>query len=136
MKCYVAACRLLALLLQPQFAFAEEVTIKLPGDVPMVLVKVPAGEFLMGSPEGERGNIFDNETQHQVTLTQDYYLVKTEVTKAQWEAVMGARRFRRNPDQEDRGGLCALVSNSGQSMSSSRFRRAPSEDHEGIAERL
>lgn len=55
----------------------------------MVFVKVPAGTFMMGSPEGERGNILDNENQHQVTLTQDYYLGKTEVTQRQWEAVMG-----------------------------------------------
>lgn len=68
---------------------ADEVTVMLPGDVPMVLVKIPAGTFTMGSPPGERGNIFDNETQHEVTLTQDYYLGKTEVTQAQWEAVMG-----------------------------------------------
>ncbi len=61
----------------------------LPGDVPMVMVKVPAGTFLMGSPAGERGNIFDNEDQHEVTLTQDYFLGKTEVTQQQWEAVMG-----------------------------------------------
>ena len=67
----------------------NEVTVVLPGDVPLVLVKVPAGTFMMGSPEGERGNVFDNETQHQVTLTQDYYLGKTEVTQKQWEAVMG-----------------------------------------------
>lgn len=86
-------CRKLALLLAilflPVAVMGDEVTIMLPGGVPMVLVKVPAGTFLMGSPEGERGNIFDNETQHQVTLTQDYYLGKTEVTQAQWEAVMG-----------------------------------------------
>jgi len=68
---------------------ADEVTVMLPGDVEMVLVKIPAGTFMMGSPPGERGNIFDNETQHQVTLTQDYYLGKTEVTQAQWQAVMG-----------------------------------------------
>lgn len=80
---------LLFLLLLSHSAAAEEVTINLPGDVPMVLVKVPAGTFLMGSPEGERGNVFGNETQHQVTLTQDYYLGKTEVTQQQWEAVMG-----------------------------------------------
>lgn len=69
--------------------FAAEVTVKLPGDVEMVLVSVPSGTFMMGSPEGERGNVFDNETQHQVTLTQDYFLGKTEVTQAQWQAVMG-----------------------------------------------
>jgi formylglycine-generating enzyme required for sulfatase activity len=67
----------------------EEITVMLPGDVPLVMVRIPAGTFLMGSPEGERGNVFDNETQHQVTLTQDYYLGKTEVTQQQWQAVMG-----------------------------------------------
>jgi len=72
-----------------QLAWAEEVTVNLPGGVQMVLVKVSAGTFMMGSPEGERGNVLDNETQHQVTLTQDYWLGKTEVTQAQWEAVMG-----------------------------------------------
>jgi formylglycine-generating enzyme required for sulfatase activity len=67
----------------------EDVTIMLPGDVPLVLVRIPKGTFLMGSPEGERGNFLENETQHQVTLTQDYYLGKTEVTQEQWQAVMG-----------------------------------------------
>jgi formylglycine-generating enzyme required for sulfatase activity len=81
---------LLAIILIPQTVLGQEVTVILPGDVPMVLVKIPAGTFLMGSPEDERGNdVFDNETQHQVTLTQDYYLGKYEVTQAQWEAVMG-----------------------------------------------
>lgn len=89
MKYKGIACQFLALVLLPQIVFGEEVTVNLPGDVPMVLVKVPAGVFLMGSPEGERGNVFDNETQHQVTLTQDYFVGKTEVTQAQWEAVMG-----------------------------------------------
>jgi len=70
-------------------AALEEVTVMLPGDVPMVLVKIPAGIFLMGSPEAERGNVFDNETRHQVTLTHDYYIGKTEVTQLQWQAVMG-----------------------------------------------
>jgi len=81
---------LAALMFIPLSALGEEVTVMLPGDVPMVLVKVPAGTFMMGSPEGERGSdIFNNETLHQVTLTKDYYLGKYEVTQAQWEAVMG-----------------------------------------------
>jgi formylglycine-generating enzyme required for sulfatase activity len=79
----------LACLLGPQLALAEEVTVTLPGGVPLVLVRVSAGTFLMGSPDGERGNFLGNETQHEVTLTQDYYLGKTEITQAQWEAVMG-----------------------------------------------
>jgi len=81
----------LAFLLLPGLARGDvnEVTVMLPGDVPLVMVRIPAGTFLMGSPEGERGNIFENETQHQVTLTQDYYMGKSEVTQQQWQAVMG-----------------------------------------------
>jgi formylglycine-generating enzyme required for sulfatase activity len=79
----------LACLLAPHLALAEEVTVTLPGGVPLVLVRVSAGTFLMGSPDGERGNFLGNETRHEVTLTQDYYLGKTEITQAQWEAVMG-----------------------------------------------
>lgn len=82
----------------PAVVLAQEVTIMLPGDVPLVMVRVPAGTFMMGSPEDERGSeVFDNETLHQVTLTQDYYIGKTEVTQAQWQAVMGTP----NPDRCD-----------------------------------
>ena len=79
------------LMLLPLAGLAQdEVTIMLPGDVPLVMVKIPAGTFMMGSPEDERGNdFFDNEPLHEVTLTQDYYLGKTEITQQQWEAVMG-----------------------------------------------
>ncbi len=56
-----------------------EITIMLPGNAPLVLVRIPAGTFQMGSPESERGR-HSVETQHQVTLTQDYYLGKYEVT--------------------------------------------------------
>lgn len=78
-----------ALLLLPQLLYATEVTVNLPGGVTMAFVEVPSGTFLMGSPEGERGNEFGNEIQHEVTLTQNYYLGKTEVTQEQWQAVMG-----------------------------------------------
>lgn len=64
-------------------------TITLPGGVEMELVHIPAGTFMMGSPPDERARKSD-EDLHQVTLTQGYYLGKTEVTQAQWEAVMGS----------------------------------------------
>jgi formylglycine-generating enzyme required for sulfatase activity len=55
----------------------------------MTFVLIPAGSFMMGSPENEPGRI-NNEKQHRVTITQDYYMQTTEVTQGQWKAVMGS----------------------------------------------
>ena len=49
---------------------------------------IPKGTFIMGSPEDELGR-GDYETQHQVTLTKDFYIGVYEVTQKQWERVMG-----------------------------------------------
>jgi len=54
----------------------------------MKLVSIPKGTFQMGSPPSEEGSS-NNERQHEVTLTQDYYLGAFEVTQAQYEIVMG-----------------------------------------------
>lgn len=56
--------------------------------VKIIMCWIPPGEFLMGSPVGvsQWGN---DETQHRVTLTQGFWLAKTETTQAQWQAVMG-----------------------------------------------
>jgi len=55
--------------------------------------KIPAGTFLMGSPESEadRG---DDETQHKVTITKPFYMQTTEVTQGQWKAVMGTEPWK------------------------------------------
>ena len=49
---------------------------------------IPAGKFLMGSPETEKGRD-PSETQHEVTLTQGFRMGVHEVTQAQYEQVMG-----------------------------------------------
>jgi formylglycine-generating enzyme required for sulfatase activity len=64
-------------------------TLSLPGAVPMELIRIPAGTFTMGSPVTELSRESD-ETEHTVTLTQDFYLGKTEVTQQQWLAVHGS----------------------------------------------
>lgn len=46
-------------------------------------VQIPAGEFTMGSTEAS------DEKPHRVRLTREFELQATEVTQAQWEAVMG-----------------------------------------------
>ncbi len=50
---------------------------------------IPKGTFIMGSPEDEVGR-WDDETEHAVTLTKDFYIGVYEVTQRQWERVMGA----------------------------------------------
>lgn len=54
----------------------------------LVLRRIPAGTFMMGSPADEPGRDSD-EAQHSVTLTQDFYIGVFEVTMRQWELVMG-----------------------------------------------
>ena len=53
-------------------------------------VLIPAGTFTMGSPVDEPGRHSNEGPQHQVTLTQPFYMQTTEVTQAEWEAVMGS----------------------------------------------
>ena len=61
---------------------------RLKNSIGMEFALIPRGTFLMGSPEDEEGRK-DDETQHRVTLTKDYYLGIHEVTQGQWRAVMG-----------------------------------------------
>lgn len=71
----------------------RELTVTLPGGVPLVLVGVSAGTFTMGSPATERSRSSE-ETPHVVTLTREYWVGRTEVTQAQWRAVMGTSPSR------------------------------------------
>ena len=70
----------------------------------MTFVRIPAGTFMMGSPEDELGAYEDEWPRHEVTLTQEFYMMTTEVTQAQWETVMGS-----NPSYRDEcGGSCPV----------------------------
>ena len=66
-------------------------TINIPvkNGISIDMVRVEAGTFTMGAtPEME--NPWDDEKPtHQVTLTNDYFIGKYEVTQALWQAVMG-----------------------------------------------
>jgi formylglycine-generating enzyme required for sulfatase activity len=67
----------------------DEITIMLPDDVPLVLVRIPAGTFLMGRYPGEQDSNAHEDPQHSVTIAQDFYMGKYEVTPAAVAAVMG-----------------------------------------------
>jgi formylglycine-generating enzyme required for sulfatase activity len=55
----------------------------------MKLVLIPAGTFNMGSPFEAAGRQ-DDESPHKVTISVPFYLGATEVTQAQWLALMGS----------------------------------------------
>jgi formylglycine-generating enzyme required for sulfatase activity len=54
------------------------------------MIRIPAGSFMMGSPDTERSRETDEGPVHQVTIANDFFMGQTEVTQAQWEVVMGS----------------------------------------------
>ena len=67
----------------------KEFTADLGGGVKMEMVLIPAGEFMMGSPDSDRDAANDEKPQHRVRITKPFYLGKYPVTQEQWTAVMG-----------------------------------------------
>lgn len=67
----------------------EELTLDLGNNVKMKLALIPAGKFMMGSPDSERDRINNEGPQREVTLSQPFYTGVTEVTQEQYEALMG-----------------------------------------------
>ncbi|MEA3365428.1 MAG: SUMF1/EgtB/PvdO family nonheme iron enzyme, partial [Candidatus Hydrogenedentes bacterium] len=67
---------------------ADEETIMLPGNMPLEMVWIEPGTFLMGRYPGEQDSYDWEDPQHEVTLTQGFWMGKYELTKAQWTAVM------------------------------------------------
>jgi formylglycine-generating enzyme required for sulfatase activity len=71
----------------------EQRFIEIAPGVSMTFCWCPAGEFVMGSPAAEADRS-DDENQVRVTLLKGFWMAKTEVTQAQWQAVMGSNPSR------------------------------------------
>jgi formylglycine-generating enzyme required for sulfatase activity len=67
----------------------EEREFEISKGVKMTFCWCPAGDFVMGSSQAEEGRDSD-EDQVKVTLSKGFWMGKTEVTQAQWQAVMGS----------------------------------------------
>jgi formylglycine-generating enzyme required for sulfatase activity len=98
------ACVVFSFLAIP--AAAQKAPAQVTNSIGMEFVLIPAGSFMMGTkgpncpkddPFTERneyancmsGVSGDETPQHRVTISRPFYLGKTEVTQAQWYAVMG-----------------------------------------------
>ena len=67
----------------------KEIAVDLGHGVKLEMVLIPAGEFLMGSPDSDKDAQSDEKPQHRVRITKPFYLGKYLVTQEQWEAVTG-----------------------------------------------
>jgi formylglycine-generating enzyme required for sulfatase activity len=84
-------------LLKPHDSFRE------CGNCPEMVV-VPAGSFLMGSPESEAGHYPEEGPQHTVMFTRPFAVGKFTVTFAEWDAcVAGGGCGGYRPDDEGWG---------------------------------
>ncbi len=73
-------------------------TENLPNRVTLEMVSLPAGQFLMGSPDSDPDARDNEKPQHQVQVN-SFAIGKYPVTQAQYEAVMGTNPsyFKNNP---------------------------------------
>ena len=71
-----------------------ELPEKYTNSIGMQFKLIPAGEFMMGSPEDDRDKQRDETPQHPVRITQPFYLGIHEVTQEQYQKVM-----RRHPSR-------------------------------------
>jgi formylglycine-generating enzyme required for sulfatase activity len=71
----------------------------LPGDIPLEMVIIPGGTFLMGSPPDEPGRRDDEGPQHQVTVP-TFCMGRYPITQGQWRAVATLPKIEQelNPD--------------------------------------
>ena len=68
----------------------NEISIPVKNGITIDMVKVEAGTFMMGATSEKENPYSWEKPVHQVTLTNDYYIGKYEVTQALWQSVMGS----------------------------------------------
>src|SRR4051812_16083960 len=87
-----------------------EVPLKRGGKLVLEFARIPKGTFMMGSPKSERDAIFkkyeavvkkynlpasffDDEKEHEVEITHDYYMAKTTVTRGEFRAFVEEEKY-------------------------------------------
>ena len=68
----------------------NEISIPVKNGITIDMVKVEAGTFMMGATYEMQKPYDDEKPVHQVTLTNNYYMGKYEVTQSLWQVVMGS----------------------------------------------
>ena len=74
---------------QAPIVHSDNITIPVKDGISIDMVRVEAGTFTMGATAEMEDPDDEERPTHQVTLTNDYYIGKYEVTQALWQTVMG-----------------------------------------------
>jgi formylglycine-generating enzyme required for sulfatase activity len=88
--------------------FRETLQGRRPGrtitnSIGMELVKIPAGEFLMGSPDSDHDANADEKPQHLVRIIKPVFLGKYEVTVGQFRQFIEATGYKTEGEQNGQG---------------------------------
>ena len=67
------------------------------------MIVVPAGKFMLGSPENEADRKSSEGPQHEVTIAEPLAVSKFEVTFEEWDACVAAAACAQVPDGWGRG---------------------------------
>ncbi len=101
----VAATKALAVLRNGAWVRVEAVAADLParavfrdGDECPEMVVIPAGEFLMGSPEGEPGRSAHEGPRRKVTIARPFAVGKYPITFDEWDACVKAGGTKCKPE--------------------------------------
>jgi formylglycine-generating enzyme required for sulfatase activity len=125
------------------------VPVTVENSIGMKLNLIPAGKFLMGSPEREQGRQASEGPQHEVTITKPFHIGVYEVTQAEYEKVIGKNPSKFNKDNgggpdhpvetvswDDAVAFCKQLSELPEEKKAGRVYRLPTEaewEHAGRA---
>ena len=79
---------------------AHEIT----NSIGMQLRLIPSGEFMMGSPDGEKDRESDEGPVHRVRITKPFYLGVHEVTVGQFRIFATDAHYKTEAEQDGKGG--------------------------------
>ena len=80
--------------------YPQRITVNSLG---MKFARIPAGEFLRGSPESDGEGQSDERPQHRVRVQKDFHLGVHEVTKGQFRRFIEATGYRTDPETDGSG---------------------------------
>lgn len=78
--------------------------IEVANSIGMKLSLIPAGDFMMGSPEDEKGRGSDEGPVHRVRITKPFYLGVYEVTVGQFRQFVNATGYKTEAETDGKGG--------------------------------